>query len=168
MTGKKGFSLVELIIVTGILTIIFSIIFAVFLTTEKLWKGGFTQIAFQSRGRIVLERIGFAVRSSTMATVLDAGDKIRLESDPNRTPETSSDDVTSEYYISGVSLVYDPDISVSGDEIVLARKVYKESDIPFFQISGNLAVITFKLYNTDAVYGTHWSSMTTSVKIRNV
>jgi len=71
------------------------------------------------------------------------------------------------YYISGTNIIYDPNILVLGNEATVLRNVYKESTIPFFQASGNLIVITFKLYNSDTVYGTHWASMTTSVKMRN-
>lgn len=165
---NKGFSLIELTVGMGIMIVVFSVISTTYLITQRLWKGGFTQIAFQSRGRITLAKISRNLRSSTGATIFSSGDRIRFIIDPNRTPETSADDVTSEYYISGTDFIYDPDISVSGDELTLLNSVYKESITPFFQISGDLVVITFKLYNSDAVYGTHWSAMTTSIKMRNV
>jgi len=166
--NRKGFSLVELIIAMGIMITVFTVISSTYITTQKLWKGGFTQIAFQARGRIVLARISENLRSSTGATILNTGDTIRFVTDPNRTPETISDDITGEYYISDTDLMYDPDISIAGDETSLLRNVSRESAIPFFQISGDLTVITFRLYNSDAIYGTHWAGMTTSVKMRNV
>ncbi len=151
----------------ALLLVVFSLVFTVYLTVQKLWRGGFTQITFQSRGRIVLSGISRNLRSSTGATILNNGDRIRFITDPARTPQTAGDDITGEYYVSGTDIVYDPDITVSGDESVLLRNVYNESAIPFFQISGNLVVVTFRLYSSDAVYGTYWSSMTTSVKMRN-
>jgi hypothetical protein len=164
---NKGISLVELMIGMGIAVIVFSVVFTTYLTTHRLWRGGFTQVAFQSRGRVVLEKISENLRSSTGATILNNGDTIRFVTDPNRTPETIADDITCEYYISGTNIIYDPNILVLGNEATVLRNVYKESTIPFFQASGNLIVITFKLYNSDTVYGTHWASMTTSVKMRN-
>lgn len=164
---NRGFTVIELMIALGISLVVFSIVFSTYLTTHRLWRGGFTQIAFQARGRVVLAKIARDLRSATGATILNNGDRVRFVTDPNRTPGTSSDDVTSEYYISGTDIIYDPDISVSGDQKTLLGNLYKELSIPFFQTSGGLVVITFKLYNSDALYGTHWSSMSTSVKMRN-
>lgn len=165
---NRGFTIIELIIGMGIMVMVFSIVFTMYLTAHRLWRGGFTQIAFQARGRITLARISSNLRSSTNATILNNGDRIRFVTDPNRTPGTASDDITSEYYISATDIMHDPDISVSGDEITLLSSVYKELTTPFFQISGDLVVITFRLYNSDAVYGTHWAGMSTSIKMRNV
>lgn len=166
--NHRGFTLVELSIAIGIMLTVFLILFTIYLTAHKLWRGGFTQIAFQSRGRIVLARMARDFRSSTGATIFDSGDRIRFVTDPNRTPATTADDVACEYYISGSEIMYDPDISVPGDEVSVLRSVSREATIPFFQISGDLAVITFRLYNVDAIYGTHWSGMATSIKMRNV
>ncbi|MBU1062234.1 MAG: prepilin-type N-terminal cleavage/methylation domain-containing protein [Candidatus Omnitrophica bacterium] len=165
---NKGFTLVELIIALGIIIIVFGLVFTTYLTTNRLWRGGFTQTTFQSRGRIALSDISRNIRSSTGATILDNGDRVRFVTDPNRTVGTTSDDVTGLYYLSGTDIIFDPDISVSDDEVSLLRKVYKEPSIPLFQKTGDVVVITFKLYNSDAIYGTHWSSMSTSIKIRNI
>jgi Tfp pilus assembly protein PilW len=164
---NRGISLVELMVAIGIMVMVFSVVFTTYLTTHRLWRGGFTQVAFQSRGRVVLARISENLRSATGATIFNNGDRIRFITDPNRTPETTADDITCEYYISGTDIVYDPNTSIAGNETTSLRKVYKESTIPFFQLSGDLIVVTFRLYNSDAVYGTQWSSMTTSVKMRN-
>ncbi len=165
--NRKGFTLTELIVAIGILTMILSAIFTTYTTAHKLWRGGLTQITFQARGRITLARISENIRSSTGAAILNNGNRIRFVIDPNRTPGTTSDDVTCEYYISGIDIMYDPDISVAGNETSILCNVSKESSIPYFQNSGDLVVITFKLYNSDAIYGVHWSGMTTSIKMRN-
>jgi len=166
--GKKGLSLVEITVAMGIMLMVFAVVFTAYLTAHKLWRGGFTQIAFQSRGRVVLARIADDLRSATGATIFDNGGRVRFVTDPNRTPQTLADDVSSEYYILGDDIIYDPDISVAGDEISVLQQVSIESAIPVFQISGDLVVITFRLFNTDAIYGTHWSGMSTSIKMRNV
>jgi len=44
---SKGFTLIELMIAMGILLIVFSVVFSTYLTAHRLWRGGFTQIAFQ-------------------------------------------------------------------------------------------------------------------------
>jgi len=164
---EKGFTLTELMVAAGIMLIILGVVASAQLISQRLWKAGFTQITFQSTGRIALDKITKNLRSATGATIFDNGDRIRFVTDPNRTYGSASDDVTCEYYISGTNIMYDPNIAVSGNEITLLRNVSKESNISFFQISGNLAVITFKVYRNDALYGAHWSCMTTSVSMRN-
>ena len=165
---EKGFTLVELMVTMGIMLVIFGVIASTYLITQRLWRGGFTQITFQSTGRAALEKIARNLRSATGATVLNNGDKIRFVTDPNRTYSSAADDITCEYYISGTDIMYDPNIAVSSNEVTLLRNVTKESTTPFFQISGNLAIITFRVYKNDALYGIHWLSMTTSVEMRNI
>ncbi|MCX5693091.1 MAG: prepilin-type N-terminal cleavage/methylation domain-containing protein [Candidatus Omnitrophica bacterium] len=165
---EKGFILIELMVAASIMLVVFGIVASTYLITQKLWEGGFTQIAFQSTGRVALDKITRNLRPAIAATALDNGDKIRFVTDPNRTYSNASDDITCEYYISGTNIMYDQNTVISGNEAVLLRNVSKESTIPFFQVSGNFAVITFKVYKNDAVYGTHWSSMTTSIDMRNI
>ena len=165
---EKGFTLIELMVSMSIMLIIFGVVTSTYLITQRLWRGGFTQIAFQSTGRVALDKITRNLRPATAATIVDNGDKIRFVTDPNRTYSNASDDITCEYYISGTNIMYDPNTVISGDEAVLLRNVSKESAIPFFQVSGNLAVITFKVYKNDAIYGTYWSSLTTSINMRNI
>jgi len=164
---EKGFTLVELMVAVSIMLVVFGATASTYLVTQKLWKGGFTQITFQSTGRAALEKITHNLRSATGAIILDNGNKIRFTTDPNRTYNNALDDITCEYYISNTNIIYDPNTGVSGDEKVLLGNAYKESNIPFFQIAGNFTVITFKVYKSDALYGTHWLSMTTSVNMRN-
>lgn len=165
---NKGISLVELMVATAIMLVIFGVVASTYLITQRLWRGGFTQIAMQSTGRVALDKITKNLRPATAAAILDNGDKIRFVTDPNRTYSNASDDITCEYYISGTNIMYDPNTAISGNEAVLLRNVSKESAIPFFQVSGNLAVITFKVYKNDAVYGTYWSNLTTSINMRNI
>lgn len=166
--NEKGFTLVELMVTAGIMLIISGVVVSAYLISQRLWKGGFTQVTFQSTGRIALDKISKNLRSATGAGILNNGDMIRFVTDPNRTYSNTADDITCEYYISGTDIMYDPDITISGNETSILRNVYKEGTIPFFQISGNLAVITFKVYRNDVFYGKHWASMTTSVSMRNI
>jgi len=165
---NKGFTLVELMVTMSIMLVIFGVVTSTYLITQRLWKGGFTQIALQSTARVALDKIARNLRSATAAAVLDSGDKIRFVTDPNRTYDNAADDITCEYYVSGTNIMYDPNTAISGNESVLLRNVSKESATPFFQTSNNLAVITFKVYKDEALYGAHWSSMTTSVNMRNI
>jgi len=154
-------------VAAGIMLIVFGIAVSAYSITHGIWKSGFTQVTFQSAGRTALEKIARNLRSATQGTVLDSGGRIRFVTDPNRTYSDASDDITSEYYISDTDIMYDPNTGISGDEITLLRNVSKESNIPFFQITGNLIVVTFKVYKNDALYGIHWLSMTTSISMRN-
>lgn len=164
---EKGFTLPELMVSASIMLIILGVVASTYLISQRLWRSGFTQITFQSTGRIALDKIAKNLLSATGATIFDNGDRVRFVTDPNRTYSNVSDDVTCEYYISGTNIMYDPNTAVSGDEITILRNVSRESSIPFFQLSGNLAVIAFKVYKNDALYGVHWSSMTTSISMRN-
>ena len=165
---EKGFTLVELMVTMGIMLVIFGVIASTYLITQRLWRGGFTQITFQSTGRAALEKIARNLRSATGATVLNNGDKIRFVTDPNRTYNSAADDITCEYYVSGTNIIYDPNVNILGNESTILRNVYKESNIQFFQVSKKLAVVTFKVYKNDVLYGAHWSSMTTSVDMRSI
>jgi len=165
--GNKGFSIAELLVSLGIALIVFAIIGGTYVTTQRLWRGGFSQITFQSLGRVSLDKICRSMRSATGATILDSGNRVRFVTDPNRTPQDASDDITREYYVSGTDIIYDPNVSVSGDQVTLLRNVNAEPGIPFFQLSGRLAVITFKVFDNNAFYGAHWASMSTSVTMRN-
>ncbi|MBU4342967.1 MAG: prepilin-type N-terminal cleavage/methylation domain-containing protein [Candidatus Omnitrophica bacterium] len=164
----KGFTLVETLVALAILMVVFTALAISCVTAQRLWMGGFIQIAFQSRGRVVLEQMAGDLRSSTGATALNNGDRIRFVTDPNRTPQTASDDITSEYYLSNTDIMYDPDITIAGDEISVLRSANREGAIPVFQMSGDLVVITFRLLSNNILYGTKWSSMATSIKMRNV
>ena len=168
MNENRGLSLVELVISMGIMLVIFSIVFTSYVTGERLNKGGFRQIALQSRGRIQLEKISRSLRSAIQSTILEGGDRIRFIIDPNRTPVTTVDDITCEYYLSGAQLMYDPDVSTAGDEVVLLEDVFQEPGEPIFGISDGLIEVTFRLNNDDAIYGTSWSSIGTSITMRNV
>lgn len=165
---EKGATLIELMVAASIMLVIFGVVASTYLITQRLWRGGFTQIALQSTGRVALDKITKNLRPAITAAILDNGDKIRFVTDPNRTYSNASDDITCEYYISWTNIMYDPNTVISGNEAVLLRNVSKESAVPFFQVSGNLAVITFKVYKNDAVYGTYWSSLTTSINMRNI
>jgi prepilin-type N-terminal cleavage/methylation domain-containing protein len=165
---EKGFTLVELMVSMSIMLIISGVVASTYMITQKLWKGGFTQISFQSTGRFALDKIASNLRPAIAASHLDNGDRIRFTLDPNRTYNDASDDITCEYYVSGTDIIYDPDINISGNELTILRNVYKESNLQFFLVSGNFAVITFKVYKNEALYGAHWSSMTTSVDMRSI
>lgn len=165
---NKGFTLVELMVTAGIALSVFGIVTSTYLISQRMWRKGFTQITFQSAGRIALEKISQNLRSAINVSILDNGDRIRFVTDPNRTYSDASDDITKEYYVSGTDIIYNPDNSVSGEEVVLLRNVSKEPGIPFFQASDNFSVVTFKVYKSDAFYGNSWSSFTTSVHIRNI
>lgn len=166
---NRGFTLVELMAAMGISLMVFATIFTTYLISQRLWRGGFSQITFQATGRIALDKMTKNLRPAIAPPkIMDDGNKVRFTLDPNRTPENATDDVTCEYYISGTNIMYDPNIGIGGNETTLLRNVYQESTIPFFQFSGNLIIITFKVYNSDAVYGGHWAGMTTSICMRNL
>ncbi|MDP2911597.1 MAG: prepilin-type N-terminal cleavage/methylation domain-containing protein, partial [Candidatus Omnitrophota bacterium] len=80
---EKGFTLTELMVAAGIMLIILGVVASAQLISQRLWKAGFTQITFQSTGRIALDKIAKNLRSATGATIFDNGDRIRFITDPN-------------------------------------------------------------------------------------
>jgi type II secretory pathway pseudopilin PulG len=163
----KGFTIIELLVSLGIAILVFGILATAYLATQRIWKKGFSQITIQSQARTALSKITRAIMPAIDATILDNGNRIRFVTDPNRTISVTADDITCDYYIAGTTIMYDPNTSVSGNEVLLLRNVYKEGTIPYFQLSGNLAVITFKVSVSDALYGSALVHITGSTKIRN-
>lgn len=164
---NKGFTIIELLVALGVAIIVFGILTVAYLTTQRIWKRSFSQITVQSQARTALNKMARAIRPAIDASIMDNGSRIRLVTDPNRTIAVTTDDITCDYYISGTAIMYDPDISISGNEVLLLRNVYREGTVPYFQLSGSLAVITFKVSVSDALYGSALAHITGSTKIRN-
>ncbi len=165
---NKGFTLVEILVAVAIFLMAWASVTWAYVLSQRLVRGGSISIAMQSNARIAMDKIANNLRTALSATIYDNGNRIRFITDPNRTPETSADDITSEYRLSGTDLIYDPNVSVANDESTVARKVYKETNFTIFQVSGNLVTITFRIYEDTPVYGYHGTNITTSVKLRNV
>ncbi len=164
---NRGFTLVEILVAVAIFLMAWASVTWAYVLSQRLVRGGSLSIAMQSSARIATDKIVRNLHSALSASTYDNGNRIRFVIDPNRTPENTSDDITCEYRLSGTDLIYDPNLIVLNDEGIIARKVYKESNLTVFQVTGNLVIITFRIYEDTPVYGYHGTNITTSVKLRN-
>lgn len=167
MKNREGFSLVELMIAISLALVVFSIVWGTYITMQKLFPGGITQVALQSYGRSSLGRIANTIRTATDASVNSGGDTLTITLDPNQTYTNLGDDITAQYSVSGTDIIYDPDTSVSGDDRVILENVQAETGIPFFQESQDLIVVTFKVTKTSPLLGTQNCSLSTTIKVRS-
>ena len=62
-----GFTLPELMVSASIMLIILGAVASTYLISQRLWRSGFTQITFQSTGRIALDKIAKNLLSATGA-----------------------------------------------------------------------------------------------------
>jgi len=138
--NRYGFTLTELMIAVPLAVAILGLTLGTYISMDKMVPGGIAQVVVQSYGRSILDRIAQDIRLATEAYIEDAGDTLVLTIDPNGTYDVSSDDMHIAYYVSGGKLFYDPDIYVSGDEVVLLEgvehAVWKEEGgqiLPYFQ-----------------------------------
>ena len=165
--NKKGFTLSEILVSMPILIILFSLVAGTYITMQKFFPGGITQVALQSYGRSALGKIANNVRASTSASVNAGGDILTITLDPNGTYTNTADDVTAQYYILGTNIIYLPDTSDASSKITLLQNVQQEASIPFFQESTNLIVITFNVTSTNILLGTQNCALSTSITRRN-
>jgi prepilin-type N-terminal cleavage/methylation domain-containing protein len=165
--SNKGFSLVEMLVALPLILVVFAVIWGTYITTQKLFPGGITQVALQSYGRSALGRIAGNIRLSTGAVVNVAGDTLTVTLDPNLTYNNPGDDVTAQYTLVGTDIIYDPDIFVNNNEVVLLQNAAVVTGVPVFQKNQDLIVITFKVIRTNIFLGTQSCSLSTSVKMRS-
>jgi len=165
--NKKGFSLAELVVSLPLILVVLSIVLGGYVTTQKLFPGGITQVTVQSYGRSALGRIANNIRSATEASINAGGDTLTITLDPNLTYNNLSDDITAEYAVSGTNITYDPDTSVANDDSILLENAAAETGIPYFQQNQDLIVITFRVTKNSVLLGTQNCSLSTTVKMRS-
>jgi len=198
MKRETGFTLAELIIAIPLAVAVVGLTLGTYISMDKMLPGGIAQIVLQSYSRSVLDRIAADARLATGVSVEDNGDRLVLTLDPNGTYDISSDDMHVAYYVSGGNMFYDPDIYITGDEVLLLEGVEKAvwngvEQLPYFQRdderwqrwrdgegfcwgghggylgnNGNVIIITFKLRSQSGIFDDRTCSVTTSVKMRNV
>jgi len=167
MKNQKGFTLVELMVAIPLVLMVFVTVFGTYITMQKLFPGGMAQVALQSYGRSCLGRISNTIRTATDASVNSGGDTLTITLDPSRTYNDPSDDISAQYIVSGTDIIYDPDTSVSNDDMVILENVQAETGVPYFQESQDLIVVTFKATKTDVLLGTQNCSLSTTIKVRS-
>ena len=165
--NKKGFSLVEIMVSLPLVLLILASVWGTYITMQKLFPGGIIQVAVQSYGRSGLGKISNNIRIATSTNVDVTGEILTIVLDPNGTYSDVSDDITVQYSISGTNLMFDSDITVNGNSIILLENVTAETGIPYFQKNTDRIVVTFKVITTNVILGTQRASMTTTIKMRS-
>jgi len=168
MKDNRGFTLIEMLIASGISLIALGGVITLFLTALETWTVGAAEIRLERNGRLLLEKIvrgpnGQAgLREAAASSVTIDADQagISFLVDKNSEPtSTIADDTTVRIYLdqSNQRVVYDPDTSLSGNAFNLNRDAVVDSVI--FAQSGNMVSIDLQL--TDTV-GTTQQTMQTS------
>ncbi|GEM_PF-1620003 len=133
---EKAFTLPELIIAAGITLIVIAGAVSIFLACYTAWRISLEAISLQQDAAIVMEKLvrgekapaettRSGIREATSFTIPTA-DTIRFTSGLDGTERS--------FYLSGDKIMYDPDTSSSGDEVMLTGGV---TSLSFTPISGS-------------------------------
>ncbi len=114
LKGKKGFSLVELMIAMVIAGILFLIVGIIQVSSTNFWIRGNDKVVLQGESSFMLTVLTKAIRESTNAQILNSGQRLELErKDKNKNLEW-----TKVFYQDGKDLKYK--INEEEDEILIS------------------------------------------------
>lgn len=152
MRRENGFTLPELLVALSLSVMIIGGILAVYLMSIRCWRDGSADVGLERTGGIVMEKIvrgvsgRFGVREANIGTVQvsESGDSVTFMVDKQDPPTPwNSDDFTSRYYQLGTQVMYDPDTSISGDELPLNR--FGDVEELNFSLSGHVLTASLTL-----------------------
>ncbi len=153
--APDGFTLGETMVALLIFVIIIAGLMTVFTMSMLAWKEGTRDLALQSSGRLILEKIirgpggrfGLAESADGDVTVETGGKGIRFRVDRNNPPTYyGGDDVESRVYFQDNQMMYDPSTSISGNEVPLVS-FGRVEDVQF-QLSGKAVSIDLSMTET--------------------
>lgn len=151
---KHGFTLPEMIISLIAAVMLIGGVSIVYLMGMRSWAEGSSNVALERTAGILMDKIvrgvngRFGLREADigLVTVSEDGRSVTYTVDKNDPPTSwNSDDITSRYYQLGQEVWYDPNSSVTGDEILLNR--FGEVENLVFSVSGY--VLTARLSLTE-------------------
>lgn len=141
--GQKGFTLLELILVLGILTLAVGGIFNFYFLTGKTWHKSEEEASYMNEVRSLLPRIGNEIRE---ASLLDVSDRLlQLEMAEN------SQTYTIKYRINNNQLEKSKVLKGNQDSYkVILKNISPLTDsnqqaLPYFKREGKKIVIRFKI-----------------------
>lgn len=86
LKGEKGFSLVEVILVMGIITLMLTVLYAVFMNSSSVYDFNTEKISVQQDHRAIIERMAPYIRMAKKITINESydssNDKVRFEFTP--------------------------------------------------------------------------------------
>lgn len=176
---KAGFTLIEIMVVSGLSVIVIGMIIAALVMTERLQKAGTKQASLQRDSQMLQEKILRKIRAARSLVIKDSGDTAEFITDPNFTPFYSGDDLSSTLYLTATAastpegetiynLVCDPDVSQAGDEKILSSRLVKDAAKALFEKQGGRLGINFSLKDDFAGDGFQSVDISTLVYGRNL
>ena len=152
MRGQRGFSLAEMIVAIIGAVVLIGGVWCVYLLTVRIWKEGSSVAALERTAGLIMDKIArgangrFGLREADIGSVevSEDGTSVTFTVDKQDPPTPwNSDDTSSRYYQDGNRILYDPDISIPGDEIPLNR--FGDVEAIHFSQSGHVFTATLSL-----------------------
>ncbi len=168
MRRNNGFTIAETIVALALSVLVLGAVLAIYLMSMRSWREGSAEVGLERNTGIVVEKIvrgpygRFGVREADVGTVQvsETSTSVTYMVDKQDPPTPwNSDDFTSRYYQDGTDIIYDPDTSISGDELPLNR--FGDVQELNFSLSGQ--VLTVKLILTATVPGHAGRTLTAAV-----
>jgi len=153
MRQENAFTIAEMMIVIITSVMLIGGVLMVYIMSMRSWKEGSINTGLERTAAIIMEKIvrgpsgRFGLREADvgMVQISETGNSVTFAVDKQDPPtQWYSDDVTSRYYHAGTQAIYDPNVLISGDEIVLNR--FGEVEDIDFSLSGY--VVTARIVMT--------------------
>lgn len=145
MKRQDGFTLPEMLIAIITSVMLVGGVWLAYLMSMRSWVEGSRNVGLERSAGLILEKIvrgtngRFGLREADIGEVQlsESGDSVTFLVDKNDPPtHWNWDDVTSRFYQSENQALYDPDTSISGDEIVLNK--FGDVEQLTFSLSGDV------------------------------
>jgi prepilin-type N-terminal cleavage/methylation domain-containing protein len=154
---QHGFTLLEVLFTLVASVMLVGGVFLFYLMSLRSWEEGSRNVALERNAGLIMDKIvrgtrgRFGIREADIGTVQVAedGSSITYMVDKNDPPTAwNNDDVTTRFYQSGKLVMYDPDTSAYGDEVILNR--FGDVDSVRFSLTGSMVNASLAL-SSDAV-----------------
>lgn len=145
--SQRGFTLLELVLVLGILTLAAGGIFSFYFLTGKTWNRSEENASYMNELRLLLAEIGDEIREASLVNA--SSSLLQLEMAEN------SQTYVVKYRISGSQLEKSKVLKNSPDNYrTILKNIYPLTDssqqpLPFFTREGKKIIIRFKINNPD-------------------
>lgn len=141
---SSGFTLVEVMIGLALTGLVMAAALSLFVESARQFQDGTEYISFVDEARVAEQRVSNVIQYARATSVTPGNDASLDIVQPDLTSSRL-------YFQEGNSLasnrlVFDPDVTVSGDEEVLARYVSEIEDTPIFRVvsgTNNTTLVSF-------------------------